>query len=228
MYTRGGAHFGLLLCCDDPGAQQRLLDREVETDGVSWPIGVLPAWFETHIRIDGPGQGCVACWARSRRAERPREGWLTAGHVVPSHETIWLSDGSYGRVVDRGGVCVDAAIVSTTNPPVGMSRATPATAMVAGCLVELHDQDGRALQMTINGVDGALGASASQHLPLRFSLKGHGRPGDSGALVDDPANGEIAGLYLGQYVDYLRGETVFGIALEADYLTALMDMEVSR
>jgi hypothetical protein len=220
--------FGLLVCCDDPTAEQRLWDRPVWVDGVSWPILVKPALYEPNVQVAGPYGGCTAGWARSRRSTYPRDGWLTASHVVPSNTTIYFSDGGTGTVVDRGGTCVDAAIVGTSSPPTMTRWLTPAYALTAGRAVELHDQSGRSVPMTIATVDATLGQAVSRHLPLRFSLDGYGQPGDSGALVDDPTNGEFAGLYLGRYVDYRSGGPPLGIALAAHYLSELMDMEVSR
>jgi hypothetical protein len=228
LFARMGVHFGILAFCDDPDAEQSLLDVEVRVEDFSFPIGIQAAWFEPHVRVVSPSQGCVACWARSRRSTNPRSGWLTAGHVVPSGTTVTFSDGGTGHVVDRPAVCVDAAIVSTTHPPTGTNRATPANALAAGRTVELHDQHGRALSMTIHGVDPTLGATASRYLPLRFSLDSHGQAGDSGALVADPANGEVVGVYLGRYVDYKGGGAALGIGLVAHYLNALLDMEVWR
>lgn len=223
-----GGHFGLLVCCDAQLPDTPLLGRRVEVGGVSWPIRVLPALFEPQVQVAGPYLGCAAGWARSRRATYPRDGWLTASHVVPSNTTIYFSDGGWGTVVDRGGICVDAAIVATSRPPASTRPMRPAFALAAGRSVVLHDQVGRALPMTITTVDPTLGVAASRHLPLRFSLDGSGQPGDSGALVEDPVNGEFAGLYLGRYVDYRSGSPALGIALAAHYLAELMDMEVSR
>ena len=229
LYARAGENFGLLVCCDDQGAEQRQLRQRVEVDGVSFPIGVMTAWFEPHVQVTSPNAGCVAGWAHSRRASsRPHKGWLTAGHVVPSSQSINFSDGGSGNVVDRAATCVDAAVVSTDRPPANPRLAHIASSLTAGDAVELHDQYGSALPMTIHSVDPTLGTTASRHLPLRFSLDKHGRPGDSGASIDDPASGDINGLYLGRYVDYQGSGTALGVGLAAHYLAAVMDMEIAR
>lgn len=229
LYAQAGRRFGVLVCCDDPGEQQRVLNQQVRVDGESFPIGVVTAWFEPHLRIVSPNYGCVVGWARSRRASgQPRQGWLTAGHVSPGNKPIRFSDGGRGKVTDRAATCVDAAVVGTDRPPSGLAPARVASCLIVGRTVELHDQRGRALPMAIHTVDPALGATASRHLPLRFSLDRHGQPGDSGAAIDDSARGEIVGLYLGRYVDYQGAGTALGVGLAAHYLTAVMDMEISR
>jgi hypothetical protein len=228
LFLDAGSRFGLLVYCDNPDAGTALLNQRIEIEGNAFPIGVVAGWFEPHVRVTYPYSGCVVGYARSRLSRQVKQGWLTAGHVVPSNQQIGFSDGGVGRVVDRGATCVDAAVVSTSRPPLAFRPARVAGSLTAGDAVRLHDQRGRVVQMNIQTVDPALGTTASRHLPLRFGMDRHGKPGDSGALIDAPANGTIAGLYLGRYLDYKGSGTALGIGLAAHYLTAVMDMEISR
>ncbi len=226
--SRQGFNFGVLAFCDDPISRETWRLTEFGIDGFSFWVNILPGWFEPHVQVATPSQGCVTGWAVSRRSSAPRQGWLTAGHVAPSATDIGFSDGGVGQVIDRAGGCADAAVVSTTQLPTNLVPAMIAKALTAGREVRLYDQFGQTLETTIHGVDPALGVTPSKHWPLRFSLDDHGQPGDSGALVDDPSNDEVVGLYLGRYHDYIGEGASLGLGLAADYLTSLLDMEVFR
>ncbi|WP_395294459.1 hypothetical protein ACF9IK_13515 [Kitasatospora hibisci] len=222
--------FGVIMYSTVEPTEQQERDIAVLTieERFRFPVVWRTVFFEEHVSVTSAPGGSVACWARSRiKRPNPREGWLTAAHVVrSSRNNAVFSDGGVGQVVDQASVCIDAAVVSTSQPLTNRSKLT-VTPAVPGLAVSFPQLAGGTVSATIWEVASTFGQLSSAHFPLRFAMDTQGVPGDSGSLISS-THGDIVGIYLGSYtsssaqaVSYPTG----GVGLSAEHLEALMGME---
>ncbi|WP_329561998.1 hypothetical protein [Kitasatospora sp. NBC_01266] len=183
--------------------------------------------FEDHVSVTSPFQGSITCWARSRVSDpQPCEGWLTAGHVVrDASGSVDFSDGASGKIIDQASLCIDAAVVDTTNPCSVKSQLTVRPA-VPGTKVSFPQLAGGTVTSDIWDVASTFGQMGSAHFPVRFAMGDYGVGGDSGALVSSNP-GDIVGIYLGRYQASIRGVKypIGGFGLSAENLQEVMEME---
>jgi hypothetical protein len=229
---------GVTLLYDDPASGSNaeaspplLLDPEndVRLGRYSFPIVTQPATFTPQLHISNP-LGSVACWAKARASsQQPREGWLTAEHVLSGGTTVTFSDLTPGTLVDKAGGCADIAVVSPpdkSSAPATPLRLSPVPTM--GTVVNLYDQTGASKTATVKGINDTFAGTPSKSLPVTFSMDDHGTSGDSGSFIEDVKTKDFVGMYLGTYNDKLGTGSKLGVGLAALYVAGLMDMECYR
>jgi|GEM_PF-5972491 len=184
----------------EDGSDDQALDSSLRLsiDNRSFPIIIRESYVERHWctspEVTTPTGARATCWVLSRGYG----GWLIPRHAInPFGANVTFSDGGRGRVVDHFGECIDAAVVSSTVEPQGLSKKRASWPIVAGQPLLVTDAPGSHVDVSVIDVDLNLGVLRSDFFPIRFSTDWGGKPGQSGALIVEPLLGEPAGSYLG-------------------------------
>lgn len=220
--------FGVILYAEseeDPQPTAGQLE-ELSVGGLTFPIVLRRVRYEQHHAAlhHVPG-GSAAYWAESRSGVRA--GWLTARHVT---EGATFSQSPY-TVVDRGSACIDAALVSDGNSPLGLSSVQAFQTITAGLTVSMACKP--PAFPTVLDVSSNIRISGSSRFPLRFSLSEAGQLGDSGSAIEETSTAQQLplGIYLGSYVPdtaYSGHTGRAGIGLSISQLEQLMQLKVFR
>jgi hypothetical protein len=202
--------FGVILYTESP--QTELTDGEsgeplhpaqgpvtINVDDWEFPVVIRESIVERHWctapEVTAPSIARAACWVRS--PSRGYEGWLMPRHaVVPLNAMVSFSDGGSGRLLDHFGECIDSVVVSSTLPP-ARAPTRACWPVVAGQPLLVTDRPMSHQPVTVIDADLNLGVLRSAVFPIRFSTDWLGKPGNSGALIVEPSQGEPAGSYLG-------------------------------
>jgi hypothetical protein len=148
--------------------------------------------------------------------------------VDPLRSVVAFSDGGSGRLLDQFGECVDAVVVSSTNPHLEHMPSRASWPLVAGQPLYITDSPGKHVPVSIMDVDLNLGVLRSALFPIRFSTDWSGQPGQSGALIIEPIQEEPAGSYLGVLrptITSPAGGTAIGFAQSCYQLETATGME---
>jgi hypothetical protein len=202
------------------------LPRRIPVDRHSFPIRVRHQVDVLHAPRTQPYGGSATCWAVARASrDRIGPGLLTAKHVVADMvaDSVRLSDGTSGRILDLAPDGIDAAIVATGEQP--GNRTLPVQRLVApwtdvefsGSVTGLH-------RTKVKDMTDTRGIFSSPYLPCRVFLGDYGQRGDSGALIRDATTGEAIGIYMGEAQDPVG--TREGIAQHMYQVQLVMDLEL--
>lgn len=163
--------------------------------------------------LEHPCRGTTACLATTTSEGTELIGLLTAGHVVAEAlrgpvnlaQNLYQCSGT-GRVAKFGPPRVDAAIVAAVQPDLNWQLGAPIqtrSTVAAGEPTRLRGQGGGVLHGLVATLSNPMLAVKTNYNSVEFLvlLDKPGRPGDSGALVTDPAGAHAVGLYLGDVED---------------------------
>jgi hypothetical protein len=208
--------------------QEPIFLKPLRVRGESFPVVVRNIEITEHAFPTGhPSGGTSTCWAKSRKSSsNPIQGILTAQHVVGSQIGANVIVGnSNEKVIDVAPSCIDAALVSSSQPSFTTSMNTVA-AVAPWSNVEFTGAASRTLTTTVTATTDQLGILQSPEFPVRVILAHPGRPGDSGALVIDQNTGHGVGLYVAKAID--AANRPCGIAQHLEQVVQIMDMEVYK
>ncbi|AWN29962.1 50S ribosomal protein L4 [Streptomyces sp. NEAU-S7GS2] len=216
---------------DLDGEPGQVIDT-LNIDGSTFSIVRRKVRHEQTLRIDSPPGGMVACWAHSRTGDEA--GWITADHVVPGPGPVQFSDHGQsrgrGRVVRRAPYPIDAALVSTDDPPPNPTSTLKCARPAVGMLVTFASESGEQVKAKLRSVYDNFGALSNPSLPSHVwtNRVGAGRHGDSGALMRTFTSREAVAIYLGIYWVATRTEckVLGGYGVNARQVEILMGMEL--
>jgi hypothetical protein len=146
---------------------------------------------EPQNALSYPSTALLTAWMEIRRSTTPRQGWLLPLHAVrppgpPLGLGVSYADGSYGRVIDGLGTCMDVAIASTSSAPQNLQPRNPDYLLPPGLQVTVADQRGTVRVQRVMDVDVNVGLLRYQKAPMRLSYDWSSSvPGDSGALISN-------------------------------------------
>jgi hypothetical protein len=155
--------------------------------------------------LAAPSISRVAVWIDIHRSTNLQSGWLVCHHSIYQHSLgkasvpVRYSDGSTGRIIDRLGYCMDAAVASSnTGTPAGVGAVRALDVLPIGLTLEFSDRSNIIQTASLLSVDTDIGLTRYAKAPIRLTYDwSTSTPGDSGSLLTDKASGRPVAMHQG-------------------------------